>query len=96
MRRGTKRGTIKHARPIAMPEIDRKAMGLRIQAARLLKGWTQESLARAIGVKTPTVKMWEGGHQLPDLYNLVRLSIGIRRTMDYLLLGVHDRFKRKR
>lgn len=96
MRRRTKHGTIEHTRPIAMPEIDRKAMGMRIQVLRLHRRWTQRALARAIGMSEQSVSNWEGGFNVPSRDNLVRLSSALGRTMDYLLLGRRDRFKRKR
>lgn len=55
----------------------RKAVGKRIARAREAKGWSQTTLARAMGdppVHDTVVSRWERGHALPSTRNLVRLA----------------------
>lgn len=46
----------------------------RIAALRALKRWTQEELARRLGVATQTVYRWEAGRRGPDEDTLVKLA----------------------
>lgn len=48
-------------------------IGDRIAAARKLKGWTQESLARKCKVSVKTVSAWECGKALPSMPSRARL-----------------------
>jgi transcriptional regulator with XRE-family HTH domain len=38
----------------------------KIRQCRILKGWTQEQLARNIGVSLNTVQRWESGKTIPS------------------------------
>lgn len=62
-------------------------MNERIKQLREELGYTQEQLALHCGVKVETVKGWEKGN-VPTLYNVIRLSIALGTTMDYLVKGV--------
>ena len=51
------------------------------------QGWTQNRLARAIGVKQQHVSSWESGRNLPSLesaYRLIQLSGGTLTIKDFL------------
>ncbi len=59
-----------------MPEIDVKAL-------RKGQGWTQEELARRVGVSQATAAMWDQGRQ-PTAYNAVRLARALGTTVEAL------------
>jgi transcriptional regulator with XRE-family HTH domain len=44
---------------------------------RKARGWSQAKLAEAIGVEQPTIQRWESGKRVPDLDNIVALSIAL-------------------
>ena len=50
-----------------------EAVGERIRAARLARGWTHEELARRMNVNWRTVQRWQKG-KLPRLQTLLRLA----------------------
>ncbi|MEI7931305.1 MAG: helix-turn-helix domain-containing protein, partial [Actinomycetes bacterium] len=48
-------------------------LGEIIRASRLKRGWVQEDLARAVGVRAVSVSIWETDKSLPDPSNVKRL-----------------------
>ena len=67
-------------------ELDCKAVGRSIAAARRSRGWTQKDLAEAMGVSWHTVVGWENGLRLPATRYLGTLANLLRRSLDHLLL----------
>ena len=74
-------------RPTKIPRLDARAIGARIASARRSYRWTQARLAELVGMKENTVSNWEGGWRVPQRDTLVALSIVLRRSIDFLLLG---------
>jgi type I site-specific restriction endonuclease/ribosome-binding protein aMBF1 (putative translation factor) len=61
---------------------------LLLRKEREQRGWTQEELAEKIGVNPITVKRWESGSSLPNVFYRQRLSEVFGKTLDELgLLG---------
>jgi transcriptional regulator with XRE-family HTH domain len=50
---------------------------------RKLRGYTKRSLSFAIGVKPDRVGLWESGHSVPDVINLVTWAevLGYKLTL---------------
>ena len=46
--------------------MEERSIGKEIARARQRKRWTQEELARVLGVSRPTVAEWERGAQFPQ------------------------------
>jgi transcriptional regulator with XRE-family HTH domain len=63
-----------------------------LKTERKRRGWTQESLARAIGVTIRTVIRWENGITLPHPSHRVQLETLFGRTADELglLWDIHE------
>lgn len=57
----------------------------RLKELRKKNGYTQVSLAEALGVSKGTVAMWETGKRTPDFNMVNRLSDLFDRRMDYIL-----------
>ena len=58
-----------------------------IAEARKKKGYTQETLAEALGVTRQAVSRWESGSAYPETENLVRLAKLLDLDLNYLLKG---------
>lgn len=56
-----------------------------IKAIRKAMGYTQQTLAEAMGVERPTVGMWEIGRNYPTVELLIRLADVLGVTTDALL-----------
>ena len=52
---------------------------------RKKNGWSQEELANKMNVSRQAVSKWEGAQSIPDLENILQLSILLGVTTDYLL-----------
>lgn len=65
-------------------------VGKNISYLRNKEGFTQDELAKKIGVSRQTVYKWESGEVLPDSYNLVSLGKLFNITLDNLLLNSLD------
>ena len=63
-------------------------MGRRIAARRKEKGLTQEALSEIVGVSEQTISTAECGKKALRPENIVRISIALDCTTDYLLTGV--------
>ena len=80
-----------------IPVIDSKAVGQRIKRARVSRGWhAARDLAEACGLAVGTIGSYEAGLRLPSRDTLVSLSVALRRTMDWLLLGRNAGAPKKR
>ncbi len=81
---------------IKLQPIDRRAVGLRIRAARKTRGWYLADLAKVTGVKRSTIANYECGTRIPVTENLLLISIALRRTMAFLLTGRRERVRTKK
>jgi putative transcriptional regulator len=54
----------------------------KIRQCRVLKGWTQEQLARNIGVSLNTVQRWESGKNLPSPLAMEKLQKVLEDVLD--------------
>ena len=54
----------------------------KIKQCRGLKGWTQEQLARNVGVSLNTVQRWESGKTLPSPLALEKLEKVLEDVLD--------------
>ena len=59
--------------------------GSRLKKARKEHGYTQVSLAEALGVSKGSVAMWETGKREPKLEIMGHLSRTLNKSVDYLL-----------
>ena len=57
-----------------MKRLAKHNIGLRVRAARVQCGLTQEQLAASIGKTSATIANIENGRSIPNLYTLERLS----------------------
>ncbi len=72
--------------------VDRAAVGQRIRRARESRGMTALDLARACGLtRGETIYRYEEGGNLPETETVVRLAVTLRRSIDFLLLGLTKR-----
>src|SRR5690625_1888165 len=62
-------------------------IGERIRDLREGLGLSQADIAKAVGVKRPTVTGWETGHRIPDRGFLPSLADVLGTTVDYILSG---------
>lgn len=60
-------------------------IGAVIVVKRKEKSWTQEQLAKAVGVSTPAVSKWETGTSYPDITLLSPIARALNTTVDELL-----------
>lgn len=65
-------------------------LGSRIRKKRLQLGWTQEALAKAIGVSTSFVGHLERGSRKASLETLVAAANALNVSLDYLLAASLD------
>ncbi len=65
------------------------SLGTQIKEARAARGYTQEALAKELGVVPQTVSKWEREESLPDAFLLPRLA-------DTLGVGLDRLFERRR
>lgn len=71
--------------------LDAEAIGKRIADARRSRSWGQRRLAEALGVRPHTVSNWERAVRTPQRDHLVALSVALRRTIGWILLGAAAR-----
>ena len=67
--------------------MDRREFGTRIARLRTQRGYTQEQLARQLGVKRSVVSYYESGERLPSVDVLIGMGQVFHVSMDYLLKG---------
>lgn len=66
---------------------EKKAIGKRIEAARLSLALNQSELARMVGVSAQAVQQWEKGETTPRGKNLAKISESLQTTSPYLQFG---------
>jgi transcriptional regulator with XRE-family HTH domain len=63
-------------------------LGSLVRRARLLRGWSQETLGLEVGVAQATIRDIEVGYNWPSVPVLARLCASLRVSADWLLAGV--------
>ena len=61
------------------------AFGQLLKSKRNQRGWTQEELSDRLKISRPTISSWEGDKTLPDISNLLKMSLLFGCTLDELL-----------
>lgn len=56
-----------------------------LKSKRLQKRWTQEELSEKLLISRPTISSWESDKTLPDISNLLKMSVLFGCTLDELL-----------
>lgn len=64
-------------------------LGDTLRDLRNEKNLSQNDLAKRIGVNSSTIALYESGERLPSLRRLIRLSLALGVTTDFLL-GLND------
>jgi ribosome-binding protein aMBF1 (putative translation factor) len=72
-----------------MMAMDARALGEVIRAARIARGWSQEELARRVGVRQGHISYVERGVKTPSVGLLVRLFSELGISMDILKEAPH-------
>jgi ribosome-binding protein aMBF1 (putative translation factor) len=67
-----------------MIAVDARGLGEVIRAARIARGWSQEELARRVGVRQGHISYIERGVKTPSVNLLVRLFSELGISMDVL------------
>ena len=69
--------------------MSQRNMAIRIRAAREAKHWSQDRLAKEVGVTQPAVGQWErlDSGTSPSMDNLVRMAAILGTTVDWLAEG---------
>ena len=62
-----------------------RGLGYRLKAVREAQKLSQAELARRLGLAKSSIAKYEAGAHLPGLPVLVRLSLGLRVSTDYLV-----------
>lgn len=68
-----------------MQELNYKAIGQRIRAARQKKGITQEKLGELCALSTAHIGHIERGTRIPSLQTAFQIASALEVSMDYLL-----------
>lgn len=66
---------------------EKKAIGKRIEGARLNLGLNQSELSRMVGVSAQAVQQWEKGDTTPRGRNLAKISEYLQTSPQYLQFG---------
>jgi DNA-binding XRE family transcriptional regulator len=61
-------------RPKPRTSRNKTKLGTALRDLRLDRGWTQEAVADALGVRVTTVSQWEVGTNIPRIRTIVRLA----------------------
>lgn len=56
-----------------------------LRVLRIVRGYSQEELARMVGVSTASVVNWESGDNTPSLSNIVKLADIFGCTLEELV-----------
>ena len=56
-----------------------------LKTKRLQKKWTQEELSAKLQISRPTISSWESDKTLPDISNLLKMSVLFGCSLDQLL-----------
>jgi transcriptional regulator with XRE-family HTH domain len=70
--------------------LNARAIGLKIQAARMAKGMTQGELAKALGIDRGSVGRWETGRSVPRQVGIPKVAKLLGTTPEFLLSGSSD------
>lgn len=62
-------------------------MGKRIAQLRRRRGLSQANLAKALGISTSAIAMYEQGRREPSVSIIIALAATLDVTIDYLLTG---------
>jgi transcriptional regulator with XRE-family HTH domain len=62
-----------------------EGLGARIRDFRKSQGFTQQSLADAVGVSMHSIFRWESGERVPDAEDLAKLAEVLGTTVSYLM-----------
>lgn len=65
-------------------EVAKMIIGIRIQEARKVKGWTQKELAEKLGLATGTVQQYELGKRSPSIETLKKIAELLNVSVDDL------------
>lgn len=68
------------------PEVDSKLLGQRIRQKRKELQMTQNQLSEKCGVSLNMISHIEVGQSTPSLNTLLRISLALKASIDYLLL----------
>jgi len=66
------------------------AKNLKIKAARVEKDWTQEDLAKSVGVTRQTIGLIESGKYNPTIKLCLSIAKALNKTLDDLFWEVKD------
>jgi len=72
-------------------EIDKKAIGKRLQSERHKNGHTQESLSEAMGITSKYLSKVENGASAPSLPFVIKFSEITGSDLNYLLRGMYPK-----
>jgi transcriptional regulator with XRE-family HTH domain len=61
--------------------------GERIKMLRKRKGWTQDELAKRMGVSRVTIGSWETGKVIPKIESVQEMAVALGSTPAYINLG---------
>ncbi len=74
-------------------EIDYKAMGGRIRAARKKRGITQDRLGEICGISTAHIGHIERGTRIPSVDTLFRISSELEISLDHLFFDSQNGYE---
>lgn len=74
--------------------VELQEMGIRIMRLRKEHGFSQEDLAKKLGVKRTKVADWEKGRSDPKAHDIKELANIFATTCDMILVGVHPEYTR--
>ena len=77
---------------LTIPGMDAKAIGKRIQILRKKAGFTQTSLAAAMGVSRESISQWESGETTPKRARMEKLAVLLATTANNLLFGESEKY----
>lgn len=78
-------------KPIVIPALDARAIGLRCRRARKERGWSLEDLAFKTGLAYSTIASIECAARIPERDSAVAIAVALNRKLDWLLLGARKR-----
>lgn len=67
--------------------MEEKEIGERIKKARKLKNLTQKQLSDISKIDVTSISRYENGNQFPNLDTIIKISVGLECSLDYLVFG---------
>lgn len=67
----------------------KEVFNARLKHTRTIKGFTQEAMAKSIGVSRSTYTLWETGRREPDIETLGKISEILETNLNWLM-GTED------